>query len=817
MRRVRRRELMPRTPFRVRWALSPFMLIACAAVAFTWFTVPAAAASDSVAMRDFSTVSIDNDVCDLARQLTDDGQPQEALDLIDRVLSAYTQEYPVVVLAPTDANCLEEERLRAAVALADERKSNREGAPTPSKAQEIAKTWTTALERSVTPWYGPALAVLGIVAGLLVIARLAALFPRAPFRKPDPSRISSLTLASVLVIVLSTIGAVTTYVLSQGAVALAGKLGIDPVPAWQSVLYALGAVGATMLLARALASRLRIEVQVRKADGADDAAATSQLAAYTWDLGGHPPEGFDMPVGTDVQSLSDSSVVSAPQQKVVAFLLKAVQSLFGTTPWKATVDLAADEVVSLRITRNGWTEKSLIARPTDFDGLPDRTTTTKLVAPDMKKMAAAAILVSLSERYDGFAEGLAGATRWQSVGLHYIATSEFGREDASAIPVLANALNLDPRNRLARLALRYHQHRFGTQPEGLTFYAAWLRMEYWDVWSGEASGSREEWLKTASESSRVQNTDLKRRLLCNYVIAVANLRSISGHERDESNAASLASELQKLLQISTRHGNEMRDEMQTAIEPALQALNSKRSARLHDPDHYDPPGEVVADDLTGNADHAIYAPREAYNRACLLASQAASEHNSEEAGALRSRAVHLLEYAFKLPGYKQWAAEDPSLRSMRGYPDFDLLLGSPRSSSWDIEPFRSVKGSLEKQGIITPERFDAVARARPDLAAALEVPPPTFNRLRRISRILAHAPLNTGSIPSHFRLELIHALVARGVEYRPRRRDRSLLASQITEAVLKGSGKTETETAALLPAWRASVRRWLSLLPRRHR
>ena len=99
----------------------------------------------------------------------------------------------------------------------------------------------------------------------------------------------------------------------------------------------------------------------------------------------------------------------------------------------------------------------------------------KILACRDSSVAAAAVLTAIAPHDKDF-ESLFDVTDWRSLGLHYVATTDYPRdldEDARE-RALASALHYDSRNLPARVALQASLYRYSDAWYRLDEYIDWL-------------------------------------------------------------------------------------------------------------------------------------------------------------------------------------------------------------------------------------------------------------------------------------------------------------------------------------------------------
>ena len=216
-------------------------------------------------------------------------------------------------------------------------------------------------------------------------------------------------------------------------------------PLWIVLSLLTGAVGV-WLTAWLLATRLRLDVVVKGEDGSLSTTGVGTVVALLSELGAERTRGIEVPRGADVTAL-EGAFSTLPDNVVLRTLKGLLVSLGGVTPWTATIEGSATSR-SVSIRRNGQAVDSTVIDvaalvPEVSDRTTDPATSTSTVEtpkaatseggataaePDASlRLAAAFILMTLSTKHPQIRAGLAGATRWESVGLQYIASADLAR------------------------------------------------------------------------------------------------------------------------------------------------------------------------------------------------------------------------------------------------------------------------------------------------------------------------------------------------------------------------------------------------------
>jgi hypothetical protein len=686
------------------------------------------------------------DVCDVAGRLVDADQPDRALSLIDKLREP--AEIAPPRLAALGEAC-EDERLRALTAAAAAELE----AGTP--AQAAGRSWADSVGAWFDPLRGPALAYIGVLLGLLVLARLLVVLPDSPWRVRTEGGRRMLLLLGLVLVVLAPAGIVAgvlglstaTDAASAASLPAAPSAGGDAAGGAVSatvgtvvavvgliVGLALGILGS-VLLSVSLAARLSLSVTVRDAEGRRSEAQTAEAIAILSELGASPPRGLEVPSGTDVSVLAEGALPAPAGNKVAAVLRPVLQVLFGTTPWRITVDPVGSDRAAVVITRNGHPITAVTVDPARWDVPAAEAGRYRI------KIVAAVILATLAPRHAGF-EALCGAKDWRSIGLHSLATTDFKRDNVQSARLLALALDHDPENLPALVALKHVLHREQRDPGQLRRYGEWLTAQSDAIADGhpfpKASGDQDGYI------------DLHRRILLTYFVTVLNYRAIRGSYSswpNDAEVATLADRLIELLADGTSPSGGLRDAMR------LQA------ATLLDGVYANADSELVPPDWRERALGSL-APATAYNVACGYVRNGDDLRNPE----VREK----FERAFTLDHLRAWAQKDPELTSLHTDDVFRDLVGlTPRTDYWQLDAFSQHRDKLAAAGIVNPARLLSRA-ADDDLRRYLALPVPVFTHLTRVAQLVQRAQdvswAHGGNPVGRIQVEVIAELLARGVE-----------------------------------------------------
>lgn len=560
---------------------------------------------------------------------------------------------------------------------------------------EQSDAWDTFLDEYLKPLGRLVAVAAALMLGIVVLARLLVVLP--PGQLVTSSSVKARRAVNIGALALLLTCGFVAAVFAPGWV---GASGVDN-PFWLGLFVVLTLL-CVALVALSLATRLRLAITVSSADGKADPAGTTQIIALLRELGAESARGLEIPRGTDVDILDGKTIVEQSAGWAAA-LLRVVQSLAGFTPWSIVVDDKGDETLVI-VTRNGRSfDSAVISCRALGEGEPEL---------DTRKLAAAFVLVTIARGYaaSDFA-GLAGATSWRSLGLHYLATRDLRTPEAARKTFLHMAVNLDPQNLLAQVGLENERHRQSTEAAELRDYAVWL----WRLaqrldpgWSGVLPPGLE-----AIRGARKELASLRLRVLYSATATALNHNSIA----TDHLPAKLISDA-----LTRQCGSLSSDKVPDGMAIAAQAL--ARGAA-------DAPGGGTLADLSG--DLVLTSPKAEYNDACRLV-QADLANNKGEA-------IALLRKVVVTPGERDTLKSDPSLEVLRAEHEFRRELGvEPRSSMLDVPPFDTYAEPLRALALLTPQDLLSTTLPRSELAEALGVHPWAINELRESARLVRAIP-----------------------------------------------------------------------------
>ena len=495
---------------------------------------------------------------------------------------------------------------------------------------------------------------------------------------------------------------------------------------WPWALDLVTAALGVVLLAASWGHALRLQVRVQKS-GKADAAGTAHVLGALQELGSSPPRGLKTPQQIDVQDLPSTALDALPVGKIKTALKTLVDQLVPSTPWRATIEDGEAGRFVLTLTRNGAIARTVAIDPALFgmakkpakaaseDSIPKEPAdaTTAVIADDDDAdvpltAAAAIVLTELARRHRELRIGLCGATQWDSVAAHVIATRPGAAEPPEVGELLTFAVRRDPKNALARAAYIWHVGRTAATPEAFRALAGRLD-ELWRALprpgSDAAAGYTALHMRTAHSLTAVW-------------LNIASFESLPAKRRTIAWSASHRwyLTLSSLIKQSVELGGGdalFADSMYTVAHELHAAL-----AVLA------PAGNSVPASLDALAKPPPPTLQALYDRACVEAKK----------GDL-PEALGLLSFVASTKNYKDAAWTDPwfaPFRSGNGSGPladarerFEELVGPAESSYVEGAGIGTKKQSLLDLGIDTAEDLLLVTKdvtARTDLARSLGVP-----------------------------------------------------------------------------------------------
>ena len=636
--------------------------------------------------------------CGFAQELTNDGFPERALQLIaqaqatsatdPRCAAAQVAALNAVTSAAstaTEAELALDGRdwsgalhlatkalaLNAQNQLATQVKASAEAQqPVKTRAEKVGTAWSSFWDRYVVPLGAVVLAWLGVVLALVVVARLLTTIKVK--WKPHRSSARILTWGLVLVGLGAAAG---TLGLSGGTVGIG--LARSPALDVPILIVAIGLSAAGVCLTTTgLATRLRLHVEVRDADGKVSEGSTSQVIALLSEMGADKPKGIEAPRGIDVETLSGGVISAVAGNKLTKSLSTLAQLVLGVIPWRVIVDQENANSQSIVITRNGRTAATAVV---DRKSLGLTASALEAAPPDLHVMAAALTLVTLASEYPDRFEGLCGATRWKSLGLYYLATNELlDKQDAA--PLLAAAVQEDPSNKLAQVAYQHELFRTSTDPAELRSYSTWL-------------------VKALNVLHSPGTQQLRRRVLYSRLVALINL--YYAEHRTGAVPHETVSAANQLIDWLVRNADS--SPPAKASEPAIAGMARWVYERA--------PHELTDDERRalewaearyGLVEEGQLAINGHYNMACYDVTCLNYAHmTAEQQQAARASAVGHLRLVQRHPLYGKLMKDDPQLGELVRSQEYRLEFGAePEKDFLTLQPLLPFADRLRKVGIV---------------------------------------------------------------------------------------------------------------------
>lgn len=516
-----------------------------------------------------------------------------------------------------------------------------EPSPDPTGVAAVAAGWDAFFEAWLRPGYRLVVPFLIVLAVLLAVARLVTGIAVSPDRRSwDRQSETGVTRRRLVYGV-----GVAVLVMTAAWAAIFNSWLTMPswlrIAFWSVAIVAAGVGVWATALGRGLALRIRIEG--RAADGTTTALGSHVLARLQL-LGSQRPSGLSVPVQTDVTTLPDDALSVLPQGDLAKGAFRLFQTLGPAVPWHVTVTAVGEGTTAVEISRNGRLVDSTVVTYT----LPAAELAS---APaDVKEIvgavgAAAFILVTLAERHPTLRIGLCGATRWAGLSAQVLATGVFRGSASLQRKMLASAVENDPGNLAARVALLHVDGRRASDPDGARVYAEGL-----DGVLGAVTKNRQ------PDPGRAPTPGwdaLLIRGLFNAAVAWMNhyLFETAAAASRPSKHLSLAKarrRVERLGEILAKdyRGLPLRD-LAADMRPAGDFLRAAIYAAAGvAPVGYAPPSET-------GGHHSLTA---VYTRACWKAIRAERDET------YLKRALDDLATVASMPGFAEWARHDPSFQ-----------------------------------------------------------------------------------------------------------------------------------------------------------
>jgi tetratricopeptide (TPR) repeat protein len=511
-----------------------------------------------------------------------------------------------------------------------------------------------------------------------------------------------------------------------------------------ALIAALIAAVGIALMAYSTSWRLRLQIDAHDSKGDADSAAIAFIIARLQALGSEPPRGLEMPEGPDVTELPTDALTTLPEGRVATAVFRVLRVARPIVPWRASVRVIDDDHVAVRLSRNGRLAEAIVVSRQelglsstgargDLEDSGDRMADVAGSRAELLTAVAAFIIVTVAERHTRILKpGLCGATHWDSVALHVIATqtrSAMNDEDGRAL--LARAVDIDPRNHAARVAYLLKLGRHDAEIEAQQRFAAAMQRERELIVDGRPGGLPRQGFEA-----------LEMRMLYSSAAAWINvhlLQSKRGEPKPASKAWSQARDLTELL--ITRAKQPPRsgvEDFLREIQPSVGYLwksvaslaSDKKAPKLS------PELDDCIKEWTRDAGISLNAR---YDRACFEAER--------EDGDLTA-ALDDLELVVGIKHLQDWARTDPSFERIRSDSKvsdrFWQIVGDTSPSDFlSLEPFKDYADSLLTLGIRTPRQLLAHTKSTIDrsrLASQLKANPLVIERMRNVAKLATLVP-----------------------------------------------------------------------------
>ena len=423
------------------------------------------------------------------------------------------------------------------------------------------------------------------------------------------------------------------------------------------------ALVAALALAAAWAAGARLTI-TSKGEGAPSLEYVRALATQ---LGNAPSRGVEIPVGTDTDVLASIGVAESPANPLVAAAVKAVQMERPPNPWQLTITAHNKELWSAELSRNHRVEASATISRSDLLATLEKPHDVVRSEMDLAPFAVALAVVTIASAQDRQPPGLAGATRWQSVGLQYLGSLR-PRGDAAAQPLFASAVADDPDNILAQVSYWNALYRNADTVADLERYRSLLENVLRDP------------------TVRKREPSLRQRVLYSRVAVGINLHSLGATDRNLTRRACL---LHRAVTESD------------APEPFLDNLRTNAMALLRSVPE-------LASKLTDPiSEPEKNGPTVNYSLGCYFATR-----NPACVHADAVRAARHLALADADPGSAAWRPVDPQLAAFRQSSQYRSEFGAPVPTDiLAVAPFSEHADRFRGAGLVTLERVRTAGRS----------------------------------------------------------------------------------------------------------
>lgn len=533
---------------------------------------------------------------------------------------------------------------------------------------QFSANWTTFWDKQLVPSKDGVLALIGWLLGAVIALKLMTRLLRNALMPACGSfRRIGTTLALVGVVV-------------GGLIGVRGN--------W---MYVLGGVVITLISLLLLVAYRRTRARLDIVTSGSKAPSAEHVRVVLHEMGRGRSGGLEMPTASDASFLKD--VVVLPDS--TGAIGKSVAALLGMltpySPWRLSIAAESDDVVNVELYRNyERVDAAVLDRANLLLFLEDAVGTELTaqgahdgedVAHDFAIVAGAMALTAMAQAH-GFKHVLGGASKWRSVGLEYLAR-QMSVRNALRGRLLAEAVDVDPRNDSAWLALWHHRYRYDDSVQAL--------QDYWELSRGVADREKLTVVGLGARYAQVvAGVNLRSVLQARLEISVQNLEEEGAPTGEQVRAAaeSLVTEIETVMgeQLNRRQSQKPRhqDLCDLAEDMEWSARTLAWSAGYITPGQDGSPAEVEA------VNRFSWGITPNYNAACYWADR---EHPDVD------KAIRALVLAGETDA-SEWLHKDPQLRRLRTEGKFRRTFGgTPRQDLLALMPFAPYAAGLRTFGL----------------------------------------------------------------------------------------------------------------------
>jgi hypothetical protein len=647
-----------------------------------------------------------SEVCTIAEALEEQELFDEALSVIDDARAAAVEKVTGGDLTFADyAEACGTERERIDAALENAEKTSPEA---------VGEAWDDFVTESILPLTSIGLFGVGLWIAILIVARLCAQLWPMTVPSTRRERVLSAWIGAALALIAPgiTVGIVASQAIGPDSDASRpfSRAVVNFSLLGTVALTALFAVLAVFLLSFAFATRRRVQIDVVGDEEDSALAVVAELQAILNDVGGEPARGLEVPVGPDLADLDVSVFDVGNVSKLLGLIQNVWKTISSISPWKVLVKVEADSAsAAFRISRNGHVVAADRVALDDVR-LPLEGATHATNSQRIATVIVGRVVASLARAYsDEWKHALHGATEADGITLQYLATrwhASFAYRQ-TGIELLARALDIDPLNRSAQVALWNLQYRDKTEREDLELYNQFVVEMITSETNRDSRPGRD------ATPADLATNDLLIRLLITQGALARNLDAVGRAVTREDLAR--ARLLLGVLAERDEHALEARWKGAARINfrRLTKALGGspaiKRAGVIK-------PGPLTPGDIPGteSSDPADGSPEVAYSLACHIVRSRDSDHAA--LFGVGQPLPRLLAVAFADVDTRWWAGEDPELTCIRDLDEFRRMVGNAHPTSTPISDETGLKLYQQSQKV---DRLDGYAGAASVFVASL--------------------------------------------------------------------------------------------------